>query len=79
MRPKVITNVSSECPGPISGWLKSSFSFGNGECVELALLDDGAIGVRDSKDPHGAVLRFTRGELDAFARGIVAGEFDHLR
>jgi hypothetical protein len=29
-------------------WLKSSFSFANGDCVEVAALPDGRIGVRDS-------------------------------
>jgi len=51
----------------------------NGECIELALLTDGSIGVRDSKDPDGGVLRFSRGEFDAFVKGASAGEFDHLR
>jgi hypothetical protein len=66
-----------ESESPI--WQKSSFSFGNGECVELAQLGHGAVGVRDSKDPEGGVLRFTRGEIDAFVRGVQAGEFDRYR
>ncbi|HKH06009.1 MAG TPA: DUF397 domain-containing protein [Acidimicrobiales bacterium] len=69
--------TSESAPEP--RWVKSSFSFGAGECLELALFPDGIIGVRDSKDRAGAVLRFTRGEMDAFVRGVVAGEFDHLR
>jgi hypothetical protein len=44
--------------------------------VEVAELADGGIGVRDSKDPNGPVLRFTRGEFIAFVRGVEAGEFD---
>jgi hypothetical protein len=59
-------------------WQRSSFSFSNGECVEVADLGD-AIGVRDSKNPDGAVLRFSRAEIDAFVRGVLAGEFDGYR
>jgi hypothetical protein len=34
--------------------------------------------LRDSKDPHGAVLRFTRAEIAAFLDGAKSGEFDDL-
>ena len=44
-------------------------------CVEVAFVD-GAIAVRDSKDPSGAVLVFTPGEWDAFVDGAKDGEFD---
>jgi hypothetical protein len=60
-------------------WTKSSFSIGAGDCVEFASLPDGTVGVRDSKDPHGAVLRFARSEIDAFLRGAEVGEFDRYR
>jgi hypothetical protein len=50
----------------------------NGNCVEAAELPDGHIGVRDSKSPHGPVLRFTPDEWNAFTTGIRNGEFDHL-
>jgi Domain of unknown function (DUF397) len=59
-------------------WIKSSFSFANGDCVEVASLPDGGIGVRDSKDSAGPVLRFTRAEWRAFVAGAQHGEFDHL-
>lgn len=59
-------------------WRKSSFSYSNGECVEVAVLGDGTVGLRDSKDPVGPVLTFTRGELRAFLEGAKAGEFDDL-
>lgn len=59
-------------------WKKASHSRSNGECVEVATLSDGSVAVRDSKDPDGAVLRFTRGEMLAFVRGVRAGEFDEF-
>jgi hypothetical protein len=57
-------------------WVKSSLSFANGNCVEIATLPDGMIGIRNSKDPEGPVLRFTPGEWDAFLGGMLRGEFD---
>jgi hypothetical protein len=44
-------------------------------CVEVAFVD-GAVAVRDSKDPTGPVLVFTAGEWDAFVDGAKDGEFD---
>ena len=50
----------------------------HGDCDEAAELPDGQIGVRDSKSPHGPILRFTPEEWNAFTAGIRNGEFDHL-
>jgi Domain of unknown function (DUF397) len=63
-------------PGSGSYWIKSSLSFANSNCVEVAGLHGGQIGVRDSKDSKGPVLRFTSGEWDAFLGGVRNGEFD---
>jgi hypothetical protein len=57
-------------------WVKSSLSFSNGNCVEVARLPGGAVGVRDSRDPGGPVLRFTPGEWGVFAGRARLGEFD---
>jgi len=65
-------------PGSEISWIKSSLSFSNGNCVEVAALPDGEIGVRDSKDSQGPVLRFTSGEWHAFLGGVRNGEFDRL-
>lgn len=59
-----------------SSWIKSSLSFANGDCVEVASLPDGQIAVRDSKDTAGPVLRFTSSEWQAFVAGARNGEFD---
>jgi Domain of unknown function (DUF397) len=63
---------------PDSGphWIKSSLSFSNGNCVQVARLPEGQVGVRDSKNPHGAVLRFTSAEWRAFLAAARREEFD---
>ena len=57
-------------------WIKSSLSYANGNCVEVASLVGDQIGVRDSKDTTGPVLRFTPDEWQAFIGGVRNGEFD---
>jgi hypothetical protein len=56
-------------------WVKSSLSFANGNCVEVSDLPGGVVGVRNSRDPDGAVLRFTPDEWHAFIGGVRGGEF----
>ncbi|WP_280386579.1 DUF397 domain-containing protein [Nocardia wallacei] len=55
---------------PKSDWFKSSFSSGASECVEVAWLAEGMVGVRDSKNPTGPALVFTPAEWDAFTAGF---------
>ena len=57
-------------------WIKSSLSYANGNCVEVASLPGGKIGVRNSRDSAGPVLRFTPDEWHAFLGGVRNGEFD---
>lgn len=55
---------------------KASYSQGNGNCVEVAHVNDGSFLVRDSKDRTGPLLRFTAAEWSAFVVGVKDGEFD---
>ncbi|WP_454197024.1 DUF397 domain-containing protein [Nocardia sp. Marseille-Q1738] len=51
-------------------WFKSSRSSSQKECVEVAWLDAGHVGVRDSKNPTGPALVIAPGEWDAFTAGV---------
>lgn len=57
-------------------WRKSTRSNAQTNCVEVAELPDGGYAVRDSKDPAGPALIFTRDEWSAFVGGAKDGEFD---
>lgn len=57
-------------------WFKSTRSAAGKDCVEIAHLEAGHVGVRDSKNPGGGVLVFTPSEWDAFLAGARDGEFD---
>jgi hypothetical protein len=59
-------------------WLKSSLSFSNGNCVEVAKFPDGHVGIRNSKSAKWPVLRFTPDEWEAFIAGVSIGDFDNL-
>ncbi|WP_405162161.1 DUF397 domain-containing protein [Nocardia sp. NBC_01499] len=57
-------------------WFKSRRSGASKDCVEVAFLGEGIVGVRDSKNPTGPALVFSPGEWDAFTAGVNGGEFD---
>ncbi len=50
-------------------WRKSSYSGGDNNCVEAASTA-ATVSVRDSKRPHGGVLRFSPAAWQAFTRDI---------
>jgi hypothetical protein len=58
-------------------WVKANASGATGDCVEMRRNGD-VVEVRDSKDPDGPVLGYTRAELAAWLDGAKRGEFDHL-
>jgi hypothetical protein len=59
-------------------WRKSSASNPSGDCIEVAALASGAVAVRNSRDPQGPALVYTRAEIAAFIAGAKDGEFDDL-
>ncbi|MFE1171082.1 DUF397 domain-containing protein [Streptomyces sp. NPDC058773] len=59
-------------------WRKSRRSNPSGNCVELAVLSDGGVAVRNSRFASGPALIYTRAEMEAFVQGAKDGDFDDL-
>jgi hypothetical protein len=57
-------------------WRTATASQG-GNCVQVATAYE-SIAVRNSREPHGPVLLFTRAEWSAFVDGVRRGEFDEF-
>lgn len=55
-------------------WRKASASTGNNACVEVADLPS-IVAVRDSKNPDGPALAFTRAEWSRFTRRAKDSDF----
>ncbi|MCX0270222.1 DUF397 domain-containing protein [Nocardia zapadnayensis] len=52
-------------------WFKSTYSGADKACVEVAFLADGAVGIRDSKDPTGPALVIDPSAWDLLLDSIV--------
>jgi hypothetical protein len=74
---QIANGVKAGGLGPLE-WRKSSVSNPSGNCVEAAALPDGSVALRNSRDPEGAALVYTRAEIAAFLAGVRNGEFDDL-
>ncbi|MGW0466485.1 DUF397 domain-containing protein [Streptomyces sp. NPDC003027] len=59
--------------GATDTWTKSSYSGGNGACVEVKSPVAAAIAVRDSKAPEGPSLAFGPGSWNAFVSEVSTG------
>jgi hypothetical protein len=59
-------------------WRKSSISNSQGACVELAKVGTDEFAVRNSRNPNGPALIYTRAEIAALIEGVKLGEFDDL-
>jgi hypothetical protein len=57
-------------------WWKSSLSGAQSDCVECAVVDPTRVAVRDSKNPTGPALLFSRESLAGLVAGIRAGDFE---
>ncbi|MGW0825412.1 DUF397 domain-containing protein [Streptomyces sp. NPDC002845] len=60
------------------GWHKPWSGTNGGSCVEAKRLPDGSVAFRQSKDPAGPALVYSREEMVAFLEGAKAGEADFL-
>ncbi|MET8143848.1 DUF397 domain-containing protein [Sphaerisporangium sp. NPDC005288] len=59
-----------------AAWSRSPYSGSSGgNCVEVARLPGGRVGVRDSKRPAGPPLVFAASEWTLFSHGVKAGHF----
>jgi hypothetical protein len=59
-------------------WRKSSASNSQGACVEVARLSADEFAVRNSRNPDGPALIYTRAEIAALIEGVKMGEFDDM-
>ncbi|MEU7164323.1 DUF397 domain-containing protein [Streptomyces morookaense] len=55
-------------------WQKSSYSSGNGQCVEIAF-QHGVVATRDSKDIRRSTIAVDANAWAAFIHGLQAGSF----
>ena len=61
--------------GATANWTKSSYSTGNGACVEVKSPVVRSLAVRDSKVEDGPVLAFPADSWNAFVAEVSRGSF----
>ena len=57
-------------------WRKSKRSGSTNDCVEIAELPNGRVAIRDSKEPDGPALEFSRAAFKGMIGGAKAGELE---
>lgn len=62
--------------GKTDRWVKSSYSGGNGACVEVRSPAVQSIAVRDSKVPTGPSIGFAPASWSAFLGAVDSGGFE---
>jgi hypothetical protein len=65
--------ATAELGASAAGWRRSSYSAGEGNCVEMATLT-GGVAIRDSKDTGRMSLRFGVEGWAAFCRSVNSAE-----
>ncbi|MFS0695140.1 DUF397 domain-containing protein [Streptomyces nitrosporeus] len=67
-----MTTIPNASSLPVTWW-KSSASGAQTDCVECGIVDADSVAVRDSKDPHGPAVIFSRAALGAMVGAVAAG------
>jgi hypothetical protein len=57
-------------------WVKSTYSNGQANCVEVCTNEPATVAVRDSKDREGPKLAVNHQTWSAFVQGIKQGQFE---
>lgn len=77
---EILLGLSGTCALNLPGnpaWKKSRYSNSQGNCVEVAELEGGVIALRDSKNPSGPALTFTKEEFARWIMEVKDGSLDH--
>ena len=56
-------------------WFKSTYSGSDVNCVEVAFLDSGRVGIRDSKNRANPALLLSATAFDTFIAAAARGDF----
>lgn len=66
-------DVSDDAHGSGREWRRSSRSYGTGNCLEVGARGE-RVDIRDSKHPHGALLRFAPAQWMVFITSVRNGK-----